>query len=174
MDSLPALVVGACSRAPLQAYRVAPRSGARPQRTLRFLTLPPRQRGWARRPFNSLQSLRHRVSRPRARRHPLAKRRYLRCSPPGTYPGQSSPTAQAKRPRRASKVKRPSSRVFCALSFKSLLIPMAHLRGHCCVRRSPRGVPFSHSPQNVPLRCISRAALPASWGEALRSSADRL
>src|SRR5262245_55928994 len=43
-------------------------------------------------------------------------------------------------------VKTPSSLVFLTLSFNSLLIAMAHLRGHCCVRRSHRGVPFSHSP----------------------------
>jgi hypothetical protein len=39
--------------------------------------------------FNSPQLLRHRAPRPQARHRSLAQRRYLRCSPPETYPGRA-------------------------------------------------------------------------------------
>src|SRR5262245_46741976 len=45
-------------------------------------------------------------------------------------------------------VKTPSSRAFCALTFKSLLLAIAHLPGHCCPKRGPPGVSFSHSAEN--------------------------
>jgi hypothetical protein len=55
-------------------------------------------------------------------------------------------TVARETPTSSFNVKAPSSRVFWALSFKSLLIAMAHLRGHCCVTRSPRGSAVIHTP----------------------------
>jgi hypothetical protein len=117
--------------------------------TPRFLTQPPGSADGARRPFNSLQVLRRRATRRSAHHHPLAKRRCLQCSRPETYPGQSSPSVARETPSSSFNVKTPSSRVFWALSFKSLLIGMAHLRGgHSRLKQSVRGVPYSHSPAN--------------------------
>src|SRR5262249_1788019 len=87
-------------------------------------------------------------ARAEARRHPLAQRQYLRCSPPGPYPGRSSPSP-GKAPSSSFSVKTPSPRVFCAF-LKSLLLAMADLRGHCCGNAKPLGsavfVPPEHDP----------------------------
>jgi hypothetical protein len=129
--------------------------------TLRFLTLPPRQRGWARRLFNSLQVLRHRAPRAPAHHRPLAKHRSS-VHTPGNIWAKLTSVAREK-PSSSFNVKTPSSRVFWALFFKSLLIAMAHLCGLCCSRRW-----LLHASARLYMRVSHSASLTRSLRVGLR------